>query len=756
MVTSQINQDPYDTQTLVGFLQRPYNVVEIQWKSSHDFNAQLISIAGPNELFRLKSIKQKLANFKYIRAGIRFGIRVNGTKFHYGKIICCWKPSSYRADLPAINDNAITASMYPHVVISATENEVHEFIVPYCLPQAFIDLSAPEEMGTLEIYVLNPLRVNTVTTPDIHVTVFMNLEQVELAGMTTRTYLPSTMMAQGLVEEAIEKSTKEILVGVQEGNGVLSKYVTKPLVDRVARTSAKFINNMLPKSLGFCKPPDLSTWAPRILRNYNLASGIGIEPAPTLGVKPDNMVATNYELVGSNAEEMQISYVTSTPAIVAVHTWGPTTEVFSQQVSPMSVYATAVTLPEPGIAYYHTPLSFTTNAFRYWRGSLKFCIQVTCSAFHSGRLRIFWDPDLTEWTGDVNEESSNCVNHIMDIQSETEYYFTVPYLNKTPWLEVIGANSDKVNGMVYVQVLNNLTHPESPVPPVYINIWMAGGDDYQLAWPCQTALKYVLYDPTISYKAQGLTREQMRSQEYPALVSPAKLGVDHGILMGEVLTNLKEIIMRPSQYLKFNTIVLTGTDEYTVFNSRILVPCFPAMKVDVGKNDNIFSFVDYFRMLYRYTRGSINFKYIPQTISHYTQPGKATTGTIFNAEPSQATISVTSGGDGDTTVQHDSHTMNYLNNGMTVTLDPTTKNVEATIPYYTKFYNHISSYRANADMRYPCALLRVDYNHPKIYEGHGTISNAEDPHLYILKSAGDDFIMGFMVAPPIQFVATKS
>jgi len=618
---------------------------------------------------------------------------------------------------------------------------VHEFIVPYCLPVSYIDFArlntSESSMGLFEIYVLNPLRV-TSKAPDISVTVFMNLEKVELAGMTIRDYFsPETLKlsAQGIIQEALEKSEKEVVVGVKESGGVSGSFLTRPIVDRVARTSAKFVNNMVRSTLGFCKPPDLSSWAPRILRNYNLAPGVGLEPANSLGLHPDNMVATNYELVGSNPDEMKISYICSTPALVDVSEWNEHLLYRHHAVTPMNCYAKDVTKPTPGKVLYHTPLSFTTNAFHYWRGSIKICVQVTCSAFHSGRLRIYWEPSITTGETVPAEEPANCVNHIMDIQSETEYYVTIPYLHNTPWLQVsprIGQPSQTHNGQLRVEVLNALTHPETPVPPVYINIWLAAGEDFQLAWPKQSNLNYKIYNPT-ALKAQGLTREQMRMQSYPPIIQPASGAIDDGILMGEQVLNLKELIMRPGKFDFERTY-----DGHISNDIGITHPCFPYL----GKTEvDCYEFKSYFSMLFRYSRGSVNFKYIVGPIQLIDKE-VTTVAHVYKAH-----MTVTSVIDNDIYKIHREPLDDY-NDGSAVVLQPEEKNVEVTVPYYSRYYNNISTL-IHKENGYEYPALRTMF-----YTEHTAKGDVQPlvQNIISFRSAGDDFIMGFIVAPPMQLV----
>lgn len=753
-------EDPYEQQTLVDFLQRTYNIVTQKWASSDDVSKRLVNIQVPNVLFAEPYIKKKLANFKYIRSGVRFGVRVNGTKFHYGKIIACWKPSHHDAELDVENENVYHASCYPHVVISATENEVHEFVVPYCLPWKYLDLDqVARSMGNFQIYVLNPLKVGE-KVPDVSISVFMNLENVELVGMTTEDYFPVTYKAQGSIQEARAKSGRGVVSGVAEGLSTIAGSLksvpivgsSMGLVESVANTIGS-----VAKTLGFCKPNDISNYAPRILRNWWMAPSHGLENAPMLALDPENRVVADYSLVGSHPQEMSLAHLFSTPSLYSVISWdGTVKEIQKFKVSPTLCYSATKKMGDvDGTVYYPTVLSWASAPFEYWRGSLKFCVQVTCSAFHSGRLRISWDPDpiATVTDEDTNHnEAANRVNHIMDIQTETDYYFTIPYLRDLAWLRNVRDENTAMNGVVVIDVINPLTHPETPVPAVYINVWVMAGDDFQVAFPTELNIQdtklYITPPTPPPIRAQGLTREQMRTQTFSPLVQPAKFLIDDHITMGEIVAHVKDLIARPSLYEVIDAVQPVG-ERRVVSGVEINIPNFPALTGASYPN-----YLIHYSRLFRYVRGSVVHKAVIKPYSRQIVNGDALSGcgvgNVVYAEMQSNVSGVRYITRGTLEYKKQTEFLFTFNQGKTIVLPPNSYNLEGVVPFYSPIYCAINTYSedTNNTQRLPNAVIKIEYERYEVPKDADYMEALS--HHYL--SAGDDYILGFQVGPPAIFI----
>lgn len=737
LITPLPTQDPYDTQTLLGFLSRPFPILETQWDSGKKKGDLLATAIFPSALFSIKAIAAKIRNFAFFRGGVRIGIRLNGTKFHYGKLLVAWSPATaYTGDLINRTQNLYSASSFPHVIISPTENEVNEIVLPFALPTQYIpldDLSSPKaNIGSVFIYVLNPLRL-AANTNNVGVTMFANFERPEICGMSMITPAPLTY-AQALTE-TISKSRTGIVSGIAESiSGYAGSLRRMPIIGGISGTVSQVAAGvgMIASAVGYCKPNSVAATETRILKVFNNAWSSGLEQAPIMGLKPDNAVSSDYKLIGSLPEEMDLKHILSTPSLLAVVDWKVEdvtgAPIFTSIVSPMAVNANTsgeYTLYNP------TMTSWVSNAFRYWRGSLRYCVQITCSGFHSGRLRVSWEPTVT--SAYVTTEIPNIVNHILDVQQEVEFFFTIPYLRVQPWSEVHGGNhpfvyaqdttgsyNDIANGRIRIDVINPLTHPDKPVPQAFVNVWVSAGDDFQLGFPTSEHLMPNSVDIT---RSQGLTREYLRQHSYPPIIN-ATGATDDNLLMGEKIDHIKDLMMRPSFQSKKILSTETGNLHITAF-----YPNFPRLVTTYG--DRV-SYFDWFRYIYRFSRGSVTHKFNLNNV-------KAKATTPYSLEHSIGINLSTDTSTNSVIVDSSSTSQTILaSKGLQVFKPHITPTIEGTVPYYAGIYSNVGSDVNVYEYKYPGMVLNID--------DVNAIDTLEATQ-YI--SAGDDFTCGFLVGPPI-------
>lgn len=198
--------DPYFKESLIDFLERPYMVSTTQWKSESPQNTCILRLAFPDELFKVPAIWDKLTNFAYLRAALKISVRVNGTPFHYGKLMAVWRPVSFGTTAnpsgqPTGYDNIWSLSAYPKVLISPNTNAVTDLEVPFIMPVEWMETAAFREtwrsytnrrvvntMGIFELWVLNPLYSNQAQVPSVYVSIYANFKDVELAGYTAEDF----------------------------------------------------------------------------------------------------------------------------------------------------------------------------------------------------------------------------------------------------------------------------------------------------------------------------------------------------------------------------------------------------------------------------------------------------------------------------------------------------------------------------------------------------------------------------------------
>jgi len=157
-------------------------------------------LSFPHLLFQIDTLYSKFLNFRYFSAGIELSVRVNGTKFHYGKLMISAIPNfinglwDVTSTKPSPYMNLYSASSCPHMLVSPTENVVEKLVIPFTLPK-LVDLaqltssttavrnseSLASEIAGVRIFVLNSLRAGADAT-DVGYTVFARFVDVHVSG----------------------------------------------------------------------------------------------------------------------------------------------------------------------------------------------------------------------------------------------------------------------------------------------------------------------------------------------------------------------------------------------------------------------------------------------------------------------------------------------------------------------------------------------------------------------------------------------
>ena len=190
--------NPYDTETIKDWLSRPYPIKHVKWQSQSTVGDLLASAEFPQDLFAIEALWDKIKNFHYFRANVKISIRMNGTKTHYGKLLAMWSPyPRYNETTFARTSNIYSTSGFPHVIISPTENEVNELIIPFMSPLEYSVLNPTHygpgarqisnfNFGGVYVYVLNTLQNMNGGSTDVSFSLFANFENIEIAGYTSK------------------------------------------------------------------------------------------------------------------------------------------------------------------------------------------------------------------------------------------------------------------------------------------------------------------------------------------------------------------------------------------------------------------------------------------------------------------------------------------------------------------------------------------------------------------------------------------
>jgi len=452
--------NPYIFQGLKEFLERPVPIETFTWPLSSTFGSCLKRLIFPDALFALPFFWEKLRHFQYFRGGLHFRVKINATLYHYGKLLMVWRPmalakttTGYGATQTAgAYDNIYTLSTYPNIQVSPNSSETQEMQVSFFLPYQWIDLlvfgtttGATEghsltarylmNMGVLEFWVLTPLQASGVAgDPPASVSVYANFTNVELAGYTPMviTYEPQEIGA---------------LSGVRLPTGFNWNDVVLPIAQ-----SGRITNNEASAKEGL--------WKVSVMPMQIASADVDLPLIP-LGAKENAGSSSLAEGMPSIEEYLRVPNLLARLRLSSTVTAG---SLLARIPVTPNLY------PINGTTIFPTRLSFIAKLFSFWKGELEYHFQVVCSKFHSFRFRVYWTPYAS--TTSSLPYVSNTVNKVVDVQGETNFSIQVPWLQRSPQLRV-NTNRDSLNGLLMVDLLNPLVYPTTPIPQVYINIWVS-------------------------------------------------------------------------------------------------------------------------------------------------------------------------------------------------------------------------------------------------------------------------------------------
>lgn len=211
----------------------------------------------------------------------------------------------------------------------------------------------------------------------------------------------------------------------------------------------------------------------------------------------------------------------------------------------------------------NTYLSYLSNFFKYWRGTIRYHIRIVKTAFHSGRIRVYVVPGATVDTAVDSIDFNKVHSVVYDIRDTTVFDIEVPYKWNAPWKPVDGTfrselsapanlTPNRPTAMVYIQVVNALRNPSTAADMIDFVVETSADKDFQFAVPM------------VNYGVQIAPTEESLKNDYPVMTTsgPAHAGAQildnaggdqitaNKIAVGEVITGWRTLLKRYSRFLQ--------------------------------------------------------------------------------------------------------------------------------------------------------------------------------------------------------------
>jgi hypothetical protein len=362
----------------------------------------------------------------------------------------------------------------------------------------------------------------------------------------------------GPQKEGLAKAKGGVISGLLEAaNNFTPLIAASPFAEFAPFTAAAGLLAPFVKSLGFSKPLDPSKTDRTTIADWTeFPYGHGLTPGQKLALHPD---ATVGDTDSSYLKRHTIQDLIKKPVLLYTGSFTSASAALANllrfPVQPSLAYKTSSTIYQPGM------MAYLSQMFSQWRGGIKFKIQFMTGQFTTARIRIAHIPNYEE-APSVEEYAGDAVSAVVDIRGDTDFEFTVPYINPMPYLpvmrvygvtdsleEVLPTAMD--SSYVTISVINPSTvSVVGGDSTIYMNIWMSAAEDMEFGVLGQWEPKdYTLLPPA---KKQSL--EASFSKTFNPLI-PALASSEAGLVLSEKFSSIEAICKRPAGVA---TLVATG------------------------------------------------------------------------------------------------------------------------------------------------------------------------------------------------------
>nr|UYL95405.1 MAG: polyprotein [Jinan Picor tick virus 1] len=424
---------------------------------------------------------------KFWRGDLVVEVHMNANEVMNGQIIMAWYYGACADVSYSARKNIFGLSQMMHTIAQASSSSPQQLRIPYAYMYPFMSTVQRPcdnnilDMGRLIIMVLNPLCSTTVNSNIVNFSLFLRLENSEFVGMVDRSLAFSQM----------DPFTTVLAINVAE------KYLVNSFSD-ANRDNPPAINQPTPV---------------QILQAGNLSHGNGIvEPINVMRLNPTGQMP----YIGLNRNSMFLKDITRVFGLLEIIPWemndAAGTGLGRWTAAPVAERTVYKDVLVGDIAYKHIPpVAYAASLFRQWRGPLEYRFDFVCSHMYSGSVLVAYIPGYTKDNITINQAKAS-THVIFNLQENHSFTFVTPFITDRPWWPRQYAAGDKTwdfepPGNIYMFVLNSLVLNSLLTNKIEINVYVRGGESFELSVPCMPSISTSLYQnyptppPSLEHKA---------------------------------------------------------------------------------------------------------------------------------------------------------------------------------------------------------------------------------------------------------------
>lgn len=701
--------------------------------------------------------QRKLERFLGLRADLEVRVQVNAQPFHAGRLMLSWTPflnalgndKVYYYTNPT--QNFLTSvSGNPRVEIDLSTTTEATMHIPFVSPFLYYNLiTGAGDIGTFQLIVYSPL-VDLVSGGSIDYTIWVRMTNVRTEFPTG---MPIVSVAQ--IGDEGDQQVKQGIVTRQSAaySTILEPFVDVPVVGNVVKGIKSGVDALhnVASFYGWSKPLNPSeTSSFKINPTRFMCNTDGSDMAVNLGLTAQNELEQCPELYRTDVDEMSITYIAKTPNYIDRWNWSkgqaPGTILWRQIVTPLAFWQTS-----GGTTLNLPHLGFVASNFVLWRGGINLRFKFVKTKFHSGRIRIVYVPGCLTTPPPANFDIDANYSTVVDLRSDTDVDFNIPYVAVVPWLRNSATFWDgtfgeiHATGSIFIYVLNELVNTSTVSDSIDVITEVYGADDIEFALP---------HYPKIGVQPAP----ELLPPVLARIRSVAQVGTDEGDKPLEVVRMTKsssfaEVDNQPNSTSFTNSSLCIGEK---ITSLRQLIKRFTVLRSPTGPNDywsilagatgerlelqpnyfqsggiSVSDWITWFSSIFAFYRGSVRFKIIPTgLLEEYPSLNVILDPAALYVN--QAVVAV----EPDVTVG---------GRGAEVLLPILEGAWELQCPFYSSYPVGLTTANAtSSDVLGAHNGFNVTY--ARFPDSAGSVTRY---NVMVYRAAGDDYTFGFLMGPPV-------
>lgn len=473
-------------------LERMALLADLNWTSAS--SGLLSQIDVMNALANVTRNKNVLNQFGFMRAGVEVSVRINATQFYYGALAVTLIPTQgtgANLDERMVIDPTIISACNAQAVIKKWD---------YGFPQAWMDIANVTGGGNnmpvfLNLDILAPLTVvSTSAAETVSVQVWARFTDVKLAYPTTVNSRQNDVKYKG--KEFVPSFESSVKFEAQMSKPKV-KLPKKGMIQHPMDEDPDVVG-LLMDTIQQLKAPEEPTSSGGIIDTLISWAPIALGAAALFLDKP-NQTDNQMAVIQEPQRDMYACDIPDTNCSLSLYkskyldpSIGRMPLGKSMTVSDYARIAglrrSAVTLTSngqtvtifliqahPDNTTLRIPLDFACLSAVQWRGSVKVVLQFWTSSFISTRVSVQF-VNINE-NANVPVDYTAGLTRVVDIKGDTVDCFMCPWLSQYWWKSTFDPT-------IVVTVISDIVSTDiTTAPKIYMNVWVAGGEDIQFAYP---------------------------------------------------------------------------------------------------------------------------------------------------------------------------------------------------------------------------------------------------------------------------------